>query len=118
MALYHVMQFEEEQEINKEYKLTDFKVEELGDLPVPHKDRFWMERRDDGVYVVIDDERRMAATFIFGQYYSTCGLTGYRGEPLSHSVEKTDFLLEVEIWLLAYFPAMVGSKPGEDEEDN
>ena len=46
-----------------EHSVVDFKVEELDKPPIPPKDRFWLERRDDGVYVVIDEQRKRALTF-------------------------------------------------------
>lgn len=105
------------QETNQKYNLVDVQVEVMDQLPIPAKDRLWMERRDDGVYVILDDERRMAATFLFGQYYKTVQLTNYKGEDMPQSLKKTDFLLDVEMWLQTYYPTMLGSKPGEDEED-
>ena len=91
-----------------QHSLADFKVEELPELPVPREDRFWLERRDDGVYVLIDEQRKRALTFEFGRLQETDRYTDFHGEKPPVSTVNTDFLMEAHLWLLKFHPALVG----------
>lgn len=109
-ALRFVMEeYPEVRETNIDHKLIDFSVEELDDLPIPPEDRFMLERKDDGEYLIIDNERKMVISFVFEHYHETCKLVGYDGNEIPHSLNKSDFLLEADIWLEAYYPVLKGS---------
>lgn len=90
------------------HSLVDVGVQELPNLPVPTEDRFWLERRDDGVYVVIDNVRKRALTFEFGRLQETGQYTDFHGEKPPVGVVNTDFLLEADLWLRTYHPALAG----------
>ena len=92
----------------EQHTLKDFDVEELHGLPVPPKDRFWLERRDDGVYVVIDEKRKRALTFEYGHLRETGRYTDFHGEKPPLGVINTDFLIDAHLWLSKYHPALVG----------
>jgi hypothetical protein len=49
------------------HNIVDFNAEELDELPIPPKDRFWLESAGDGKYVVIDEQRKRALSFEFGR---------------------------------------------------
>ena len=112
-AIRFVMEeYPEVRETNIDHKLIDFSVEELDDLPVPPEDRFILERNDDGTYLIIDNERKMVISFVFEHYHETCKLVDYDGNDVPSSLYKSDFLMEADIWLDAYYPVL----KGEDEE--
>ena len=77
-------------------------------MPVTSEDRFWLERRDDGKYVVIDEQRKRALTFEFGKLSETIHYTDFHGEKPPVGVVNTDFLLEADLWLRTYHPALAG----------
>ena len=108
LALQEFMQVPEVREHNIAHTLVDIKIEELDELPIPPEDRFWLERRDDGVYVIIDEQRKRALTFEFGRYRETVKYTDFKGEKPPMAVMNTDFLMEVDIWLKKYHPSLIG----------
>ena len=86
----------------------DFDIEEMDELPAPHKNRFWLERRDDGKYVIIDEQRRRAFSFEFGRLRETGQYTDFHDAKPPLGVVNTDFLMEAHFWLLKYHPVLVG----------
>ena len=109
-ALFHVMdEYPEVRQANIDHKLIDFFVEELDELPIPPKDRFLLERKDNGEYLIIDNKRKMVISFVFEHYHETCKLVDYDGNSISPSLFKSDFLLEADIWLDAYYPVLKGT---------
>lgn len=107
LALQEFMQVPEVREHNIAHTLVDIKIEELDELPIPPEDRFWLERRDDGVYVIIDEQRNRALTFEFGRYRETVKYTDFKGEKPPMTVMNTDFLMEADIWLKKYHPSLI-----------
>ena len=107
-ALQEFMNVPEVREHNIAHTLVDVKIEELGELPIPPENRFWLERRDDGVYVIIDEKRKRALTFEFGHYRETVKYTDFMGEKPPMAVINTDFLMEADIWLKKYHPSLIG----------
>ena len=110
-AIKDIMELPRVWEATMKYNLLDVQIEELDKLPVPAEDRFWLERRDDdGIYVIIDNIRKMVITFLFEKFYETCKLTDFDGNDVPSSLTKSDLLLEVEIWLQKYYPVLLGIK--------
>ena len=106
-ALAQVLQEQSVSKYREQHTLKDFDVEELPELPVPSEDRFWLERRDDGKYVVIDEQRKRALTFEFGRLREG-RYTDFHGEKPPLGTVNTDFLIEAHIWLSKYHPTLVG----------
>ena len=90
------------------HSLVDFDIEEMDKLPAPAEERFWLERRDDGRYVIIDEQRQRALIFEFGRLRETGRYTDFHGAKPPLGVVNTDFLVEAHLWLLKYHPALVG----------
>ena len=107
-ALAQVLQEQSVSKYREKHTLKDFDVEELPELPVPSEDRFWLERRDDDKYVVIDEQRKRALTFEFGRLQETRQYTDFNGIKPPVGTINTDFLMEAHIWLLKYHPAIAG----------
>lgn len=87
---------------------VDFDVVEMDNLPDPPEDRFWIERRDDGKYVVIDEKRKRALTFEFGRLQEKGRCADFHGGKPLLGVTNTDFLMEAHFWRWKHHPALVG----------
>jgi len=44
------------------------------------------------------------------KYFETCKLTDFKGNEVPPSLAKSDFLLEVGIWLQKYYRVLIGIK--------
>ena len=90
------------------HNIVDFNAEELDELPIPPKDRFWLESAGEGKYVVIDEQRKRALSFEFGRLRETGRYTDFHGEKPPLGLVNSEFLMEVNFWLSKYYPALLG----------